>query len=53
MSQIVEQPTGVCLIAGEEVTGRGAAVRATDPRSGEPLGPTFHDADEAQVAGAA
>lgn len=47
------EPTGACFIAGEEVSGRGTAIRARDARTGEEVGPDVHDADAQQVAQAA
>lgn len=40
---------GACVIAGETTIGRGAGIRASDPRTGEPIGPVFHDASTEQV----
>jgi acyl-CoA reductase-like NAD-dependent aldehyde dehydrogenase len=45
--------TGANLIAATEQRGTGAATRSVDPSTGEPFGPEFHDASDAQVSQAA
>jgi 2,5-dioxopentanoate dehydrogenase len=44
-----DDPTGDNVLAGEPVAGRGASVRAVDPRTTEPVGPAAHDVDLEQL----
>jgi 2,5-dioxopentanoate dehydrogenase len=45
-----DHPTGDNVLAGEPVPGRGASVRAVDPRTGDPAGAAAYDVDLAQLA---